>query len=354
MEYDQISDKIERHYQNQLPFVVYATPESDTLNAIFTKEGSDHNSSAMSSNGFVMAPFYHGESLFISLEESDTYSAVIPINIEASERVDLDQNSTEETKYKKLVLDAINRIATTEMEKIVTSRKLLQLLKFFSLSKVLDRLMQLYPTAFRYIWYHPKSGLWVGATPEVLLSIKEGQFVTMALAGTQEYQEGRTPEWTEKEIAEQQWVVDDISQRLQPIANVINISKIRDHRAGNLVHLRTDFSGTLKKGSNQIGDLCRLLHPTPAICGTPREAALSFILENENYDRSYYTGFLGPIGISSNQSHCYVNLRCMKLEAEHATIYVGGGVTEGSIPKTEWEETESKLQTMLNVLAPLL
>ena len=104
---------------------------------------------------------------------------------------------------------------------------------------------------------------------------------------------------------------------------------------------------------NGLYSLVDLLHPTPAVCGLPKEAAKQFILENENYNRSYYTGFLGELNMglqNKNDSHLFVNLRCMEIEKNEAYIYVGGGITKESNPEEEWEETVAKSNIMLKVL----
>jgi isochorismate synthase len=109
-----------------------------------------------------------------------------------------------------------------------------------------------------------------------------------------------------------------------------------------------------KKGGNNLTVLTKVLHPTPAVCGTPQKVAKVFIHKNENYDREYYTGFLGPVSGLEDRSDLYVNVRCMKMGTKTAFLYVGGGITEASQPLEEWEETQDKLQTMLQVLAPML
>ena len=100
--------------------------------------------------------------------------------------------------------------------------------------------------------------------------------------------------------------------------------------------------------NSSLKDLIRKLHPTPAVCGLPRDKAKEFIIKNENYNREFYTGFLGEI--TNTDSSLFVNLRCMKLEENIANIYVGGGITKDSNSKQEWLETVSKTQTMKSVL----
>jgi isochorismate synthase len=119
-------------------------------------------------------------------------------------------------------------------------------------------------------------------------------------------------------------------------------------QAGNLVHLRTDISGKLKS-NDSLENLINSLHPTPAVCGLPKTVALAFILQNERYDRSYYTGYLGELNIN-NTTNLFVNLRCMQLKNSLVSIYVGGGITADSIPENEWEETVSKTEVMKKVL----
>ena len=101
--------------------------------------------------------------------------------------------------------------------------------------------------------------------------------------------------------------------------------------------------------------LIRALHPTPAVCGLPRENAKQFILENEQYNRSFYTGFLGELNFQKNKtvsesSSLFVNLRCMNIIDKKVSIFVGGGITKDSNAKKEWEETVSKSKVMKRVL----
>ena len=149
-------------------------------------------------------------------------------------------------------------------------------------------------------------------------------------------------------------MADAIATKLHAAASIVRVSKIKNHRAGSVMHLRTDFTGVFKKGGNNLAILTKALHPTPAVCGTPQKVAKEFILRNENYDREYYTGFLGPVSGLEDRSDLYVNLRCMKIGTKTVHLYVGGGITEASQPKEEWEETLDKLQTMIQVLAPLI
>jgi isochorismate synthase len=121
--------------------------------------------------------------------------------------------------------------------------------------------------------------------------------------------------------------------------------------AGNLMHLKSEFTVDMKETNfPQLGTIMlRLLHPTSAVCGMPLEPALEFLNRHEGYNRSFYSGFLGPVNIDE-QIHIFVNLRCMQLRQADAVLYAGAGVTSDSIPEKEWEETEMKMNTLMRVL----
>ena len=131
-------------------------------------------------------------------------------------------------------------------------------------------------------------------------------------------------------------------------------------KAGSMWHIKTDISGTLNSGFGLL-KVIQLLHPTPAVCGFPKEVTKEFILKNENYNRTFYTGFLGELNIA-NKTDLFVNLRCMEIEVSSATadksklamtkayLFMVCGITKESIPEKEWEESVHKSTTMRKVL----
>jgi len=231
------------------------------------------------------------------------------------------------------------------------------------------KLLEKYKEAMVYLWFHPETGIWLGATPETLLQTDARRFNTMALAGTQEYKGSLKVEWGTKEIDEQQLVTDEIVQRLHNVSKTLTVDKAITYRAGNLLHLKTGIQGTFD-GIQGLRPIIKALHPTPAVCGLPKEEAKDFILNNEGYDRAYYTGFLGELnkrttvkratrkgnienqayGMIKKQTHLFVNLRCMQFTEGLATLYIGGGITLASDPESEWEETLRKAETLGKVL----
>jgi isochorismate synthase len=355
MELTLLLKKITDHHINKLPFVLYALPDSDTATVLFQPDATLHVSDSLEERGFVFAPFNFDKSAYYIPEEGSEIIS-IPITKEDVEvkALNFEEDPEDYERHIRIVKEAKRLIHSREALKIVVSRKKEINLVNNSLLVLIPRILNLYPTAFRYIFYHPLLGVWCGASPETLLEIESKSFSTMALAGTQIINKKRSPDWSRKEIEEQQFVTDAISTSLQKVTSVLKISKTYTHTAGSLAHLRTDLSGVLKNGKATLYTIASALHPTPAVCGTPKKIAKRFIQENEEYDREFYTGFLGPVNFNKDSSMLFVNLRCMKIEEQKATLYVGGGITDGSIAINEWEETHNKLQTMLQVLQPLL
>src|SRR5699024_6370065 len=101
--------------------------------------------------------------------------------------------------------------------------------------------------AFVYCWFHPQVGLWLGATPETLLKVTGKTLKTMALAGTKSAMNNPQPEWTAKEMEEQQLVTDFIDERLRDKVHQLHIGPVENIRAGNLWHLKCDLNGRLER-----------------------------------------------------------------------------------------------------------
>ena len=130
-------------------------------------------------------------------------------------------------------------------------------------------------------------GTWLMATPETLLRREGSLWRTMALAGTMRYVDGeQTEPWSEKNISEQKLVADYVAQTLTRFAGRVEVGEPYTVRAGNLLHLRSDFSFSMAdNGDYGIGDIVEALHPTPAVCGLPKDEPRTFILANERDDR---------------------------------------------------------------------
>ncbi|MAN60166.1 MAG: isochorismate synthase [Flavobacteriaceae bacterium] len=357
MELAHFLDTMIGHYGKRLPFAVYSLPDSKTVYGVFQKNDTKHTTTTYCDKGVILAPFeYDREALCIPEHESEVMQVDYTLQPPAIKELPISENEKEHHHHLDLVNKALRTIRLRKAHKIVVARKKELSLSYFDIGELLTRLLPLYPTAYRYVWYHPDTGLWCGASPEVLLKTEDTAFTTMSLAGTYkiEHHNGDTPHWSAKEIAEQQLVTDAIATSLQKVTSVVKISKASTFRAGSLAHIRTDITGILKTGKATLETITAALHPTPAVCGTPAKVAKAFIKEHETYQRGYYTGFTGPVNQVEKSSSLFVNLRCMKIEGTRAHLYVGGGITAESDPELEWMETHNKLQTMGQVLQPML
>jgi isochorismate synthase len=347
-------DKVFFHFQNQLPFVVYAKPNETTLYGVFQNNATLNVFE--NQIGFVFASFYNDTNVVFPLSDSEILQE--EINLEMNENsIQIENNSNENARisFENLVQNGVSEIEKGTFEKVVLSRKI-EVSQSADFIKSYQNLLKKYSTAFRYLWFHPKVGMWMGATPEQLAKIKNNIFDTVALAGTQVFSE--TISWQEKEIVEQQLVTDYIKSRTENLVESLQISESYTQKAANLVHLKSDISGKLKQNVSEL-DVINALHPTSAVCGMPLESARNFILENENYNRKYYAGFLGEFQMQE-QTNLFVNLRCCEFVNCNSNvnlknqckvnIYVGCGITKDSQADKEFIETENKAKTILSIL----
>lgn len=345
---------MEGQFKEKMPFVAYSKPNSREVKALLQSDDTLYYISDFVESGFAFAPFDDGERpILIPLNKSDQLSCNSDfISTEPSNKKshNLDKTpASERTKHINLVLKGIEAILSAKLKKVVLSRCEATELTEDNPITIFKRLLENYPTAFVYCWFHPKVGLWLGATPETLIEVRGNQFKTMALAGTQVYDGSLDVVWPDKEKQEQQFVTDYIFDSLKSSVSSLKVLEIETVKAGNLLHLRTQITGTLNFEFLDFKQVLNALHPTPATCGLPRNSAKQFILEHERYDREFYTGFLGELNYEG-KSELFVNLRCMKLLQNQAIIYVGGGITKDSNPNKEWIETVNKTKTMKKVL----
>ncbi|EZH75425.1 hypothetical protein ATO12_01205 [Aquimarina atlantica] len=354
--------KIKEQLDQNLPFVVYRKADSMILHAVFQENNKVYEVEDYTDSGFVFAPFDNTHKAVIIPSGKSNYctATILSQTVNSEKRTSgiIDNTLLEDLEAQKkhieLVEKGIETIQSGRFKKVVLSRKEeVSIPDSFSSLHTFKNLIDYYPKAFVYLWYHPKIGTWMGATPETLIRIKNDNFFTMALAGTQPYIDTIDVDWGAKELVEQEMVTSFVTNKLSSVIKDIQRSKTYTHKAGTLLHLRTDISGVLDNENSRIEKIIEALHPTPAVCGLPKDEAKSFILATERYNRKYYTGFLGELNMNKDgviKSNLFVNLRCMELSNGKAIIYVGGGITKDSDPEKEWEETVKKTETMKRVL----
>jgi isochorismate synthase len=270
---------------------------------------------------------------------------------------DSDPLTTDRDFFLQLVDNGVAEIEKGSFEKVVISRtQSMTLSADFEITSVFQKLCARYDNALVSFVTIPEAGSWLGATPELLVSVEnKNTFKTTALAGTQRYVDGmnlKTVAWTQKDIEEQALVE-------RYIINCFKKIRLREYDehgpktvvAGNLLHLKSEFTvDMVATNFPQLGSvMLQLLHPTSAVCGVPLDTSLEFLHVHEQYDRQFYTGYLGPVNFL-NDVHIYVNLRCLQLVEDKVILYAGAGITHDSVPEKEWEETELKLNTLLKVI----
>ncbi|MBA4275881.1 isochorismate synthase [Flavobacterium sp.] len=344
-----ILQKANKQYRQNLPFVIYKKPNNNNVKGLFQQNDTLFTATDCIEKGFVFTSFDSSKTVLIPENQSETISAVFQEKaIAISQKVDNTTNDKAKNNFENLVAKGIQAIENKQFKKVVLSRKETVDLVDFDWIAAFEKLAQLYPSTFAYCFFHPKVGIWLGATPEQLLKANDKKFNTIALAGTQKDTGSNEVIWPKKEQEEQQIVTDYIVEKIKDITSEVEVSEPYSLKAGSIWHIKTDISGTLNSSSN-LCEVVQLLHPTPAVCGLPKDKSKAFILENENYDRTFYTGFLGELNVE-DQTDLFVNLRCMEISGSQAHLYMGCGITKESIPEKEWEESCNKSATMKRVL----
>ncbi len=351
---DTIFSALKKHLDSKLPFAVYCKPGSDTITGVFQKNNVEYNTRDFFEEGFVFAPFEFEKAVLIPFKEADIITERADNqNIQETEPEAVVTDSNAKSEFEFLVKKSVEKIIEGTFKKVVVSRKEIIDTDKPQIELIFKKILSLYPSAFRYCFYSKSSGMWLGATPEQLVKVNGHEINTVALAGTQLYNDTRQAVWHDKEKQEQQFVTDYITESLKNITTDSVATQPYTYRAGNLVHIKTDISAKLK--NNGLKDIINALHPTPAICGLPKIKAKKFLKEHEGYEREYYSGFLGEINKeaatgTAGISDLFVNLRCMKIENNKVHLYIGCGITKDSDPEKEFIETVNKSVTMRRVI----
>lgn len=224
------------------------------------------------------------------------------------------------------------------------------------LMEAFNRACSLYPRMMIYLAQIPGEGMWMGCTPEILVSGSGNHYRTMALAGTMSVPDTvpvKNIVWSAKNRKEQEIVADYVRETVSPYARILEEEGPYTSRAGQLVHLKTEFHLAPPLNADNpspiIHHLIKALHPTPAVCGLPAKEAAAFIRENEGYDREYYSGVVGMLD-EDNETNLFVNLRCGHFHNGKAILYGGGGILKDSTLGSEWNETNWKMNTILTTL----
>jgi menaquinone-specific isochorismate synthase len=253
-------------------------------------------------------------------------------------------------KWQAAVTNAIERIENSEIDKVVLAKDLIAV----SDTAIDPRyLMKNLAKNFDECWTFAVAGL-VGATPELLVRKDNEQVLSRVLAGTiarssDSNQMAQALLASEKDIAEHEFAVKSVADALAlhctdmsvpPAPVVLTLA--------NLAHLATDVRGVLVDNAPALA-LAGSLHPTAAVCGTPKSRARVLIGELEQMDRGRYAGPIGWFDASGN-GEFGIALRCAQLQSNAARLFAGAGIVAGSDPASELKEIETKFSAVTSCL----
>lgn len=349
-------------------FAIYKLPEVRSLN--FIMQGDYIPTiikdivSLNGKDGFAAVPFAETSQSpillikpDISLQGKDEIFAYLENHFSISEKKsDRETAKCAETaeksfsRYKQAFNEFHYAVSNGRCKKVVLSRKAeYNKESGFSAGETFRKACEKYPESFVSLFSSKATGTWLGSSPESILSGNGNEWKTMAIAGTMESTNDNTAIfWDEKNTNEQNIVSSYIENLLSDQGYEYLKRGPYTIKSGNLLHLKTDFSFKIKD-CGKLGNILKSLHPTPAVCGYPKDESFDIIKEFEGYDRKYYSGFIGPVSTNGIAS-LFVNLRCMQIEEDLLTMYAGGGILQASELETEWKETEAKLQTMVSLI----
>ena len=266
--------------------------------------------------------------------------------------------TADEGDYPAAVASAIGRIATGEFNKIVLARRrAITAPHPLHPLRMLNGLRQRFPDCYAFSVGNGAGQSFIGATPERLVRASRGILETEALAGsaprgataTEDARLGAALLRSDKDRREQRLVLDSIRRRLAPLGLTPEFPEEPTlRRFANVQHLHTPVRAALPE-SVRLLDVLAQLHPTPAVGGSPRDAAIARIRELEGFPRGLYAGALGWLNARGG-GEFFVGLRSALVEGATARLYAGAGIVAGSSPERELAETELKFRAMQDAL----
>lgn len=251
---------------------------------------------------------------------------------------------------------AIDAIRQKNFRKLVVSRKhLCEINSPVNTRNLLSALADRYPGC-TIISYVESGSQFISVTPERLLSLSDGCLQSEAIGGT--LTEDEVDQYTgvtggksvlgAKLKEEHDIIVEDICRRLEPVCESLNLPPVpKLKKLHNISHLETPVSGKLR--SNQtVLSLTEQLHPTPAIAGFPSTESVMWLRNNEKHRRGLYAGAFGLMR-GDQSGEVSVLLRCALLSQTEINVYAGAGLVAESDMDLEWQETELKMNAILDL-----
>lgn len=361
-------ETIQRLLDSGRSFALYRLPERKQIELVLQEEEQPTDRDESPTDGFIFAPFNEtNKRPTILIRPDKTASSWEDITLISSELNAKDEqhgrknrgltkldnahahteSATESEDYKQAFGQLHTKIREGRFEKLVLSYNQTNTAEHLlgHETEVFVRALDAYPDAMVYLVFTPKCGRWMGCTPELLLKRTGNEWHTIALAGTTESSD---TEWDTKNIHEQDVVVHYITQTLQNLGAKVEHQPCETMHIGKLAHRRTQFTFSFDTEQETM-QVIRALHPTPAVCGLPKEQAKSYLLRCERTNRNYFSGYLGRIH-ANGDAQIFVNLRCAQITDEATFYHAGGGLTAASRFEDEAREIELKMETLKTLL----
>ena len=295
--------------------------------------------------GFILSPWAKSNEIWCisgsieSVAENQVFDFLRDIEFQLNSTQSL---SITYNEFENEVLKIQKEIEVQNFEKAVASR-IDVTSETFDIEKIatwFQLLLENHQNAFVSLVYTSEFGLWIGATPETLISYENDNVQTMSLAGTLVNENDK---WSSKEALEQSVTSKFIHETLEQFAiGIIEPTSINESTSGKLRHLKSGFKAKLE--ASQLLKLVNAISPTPAVGGYPQKESVEWLLKNELHNRELFTGFIGPK--TNHKLLLLVNLRCAKITQNQHLYFAGCGINSGSEVQKEWLETEAKMNVI--------
>lgn len=331
---------------NNIPFVVFQKPFESNLT--FFSNPSGCKLSQCYSTYFSIVDFNSkvskGYKIYAELDIAETLDYINQCSTYHSHsKISPHQYSTQINDYTAQV-NQILSLLKNDGGKVVLSKVTCGQHRISNFYSLIKNYFCKYNNTFRYLYFAPTTGCWIGASPEILLKYDANSHIlhTMSLAGTRVFEAENKP-WDSKNSEEHNYVTKYIVNQLSKFNLDVNVCDGENLQYGDIEHLCHRISAN-NVCVEQIENILDELSPTPALAGYPLKKALDTIYTLETHERRCYGGYVSIW--DNNYIEAYVNIRCANFDAKHYCIYSGGGLTKDSIPSAEWEETENKIKRL--------
>lgn len=279
-----------------------------------------------------------------------------------STAIEVEQTSAlmDQATWHRLIENTTDKIAKGDLEKVVLAQALqVQSKAPVDTMTVLRHLRKKYPNCYSFLFEPEPGQAFFGATPELLAKVDDDAVETMAMAssigrGKDAAGDQRLAEKllaSSKERHEHHVVIEAIQRKLAPLTTELSIPDQPEiAKFSNIQHLKTNIRGKLTHASSMLS-VIEAMHPTPAMGGTPRQAALEWIETSEPFPRGWYASPIGWLDAQGNGLFV-VAIRSAVTSGQETQLFAGAGIVADSDPEREWAEIQLKFRPILEALSP--